>query len=548
VRNLEEQARTQPILILPAGYTRTVGRDAQRMNIMAARIVAETIRTTLGPKGMDKMLVDSLGDITITNDGATILKEMEVEHPAAKMIVEVAKTQEEEVGDGTTTAVVLAGELLKNAEVLLDQEVHPTIIANGYKIAAEKAEEILSRIAIKVDEKNEEKYLRKVVETAIRGKASELVSQKLTDILVKAALQVKEERDGKFTIDKDNIKIQKRMGGGTEDTELIDGIVIDKERVHEGMPKIVYNAKIALLDVPLEIEKTEIDAQIRIETPEQMQLFLKQEENMLREMVEKIKKSGANVVFCQKGIDDVAQHFLAKEGIFAVRRVSESDMKRLARATGAKIVSSLDDLSEKDLGFAQIVEERKIAGEAYTFVMKCKNPKAVTIFIRGGTEHVVDEIERAVDDAIGNMKAVIETRQVVAGGGAPESEVAKELRKYAEKLSGREQLAVRAFADALEIIPRTLAENAGLDPIDIMAELRAQHEQGKIWSGVNVNEGKVSDMLKQEVIEPLKIKVQAIKSAAEAAIMILRIDDVIAAGKVKETKPSKPETSEESYE
>ncbi|MCW1301044.1 MAG: thermosome subunit beta [Candidatus Nanoarchaeia archaeon] len=548
MRNLEEQARTQPILILPAGYTRTVGRDAQRMNIMAARIVAETIRTTLGPKGMDKMLVDSLGDITITNDGATILKEMEVEHPAAKMIVEVAKTQEEEVGDGTTTAVVLAGELLKNAEVLLDQEVHPTIIANGYKIAAEKAEEILSRIAIKVDEKNEEKYLRKVVETAIRGKASELVSQKLTDILVKAALQVKEERDGKFTIDKDNIKIQKRMGGGTEDTELIDGIVIDKERVHEGMPKIVYNAKIALLDVPLEIEKTEIDAQIRIETPEQMQLFLKQEENMLREMVEKIKKSGANVVFCQKGIDDVAQHFLAKEGIFAVRRVSESDMKRLARATGAKIVSSLDDLSEKDLGFAQIVEERKIAGEAYTFVMKCKNPKAVTIFIRGGTEHVVDEIERAVDDAIGNMKAVIETRQVVAGGGAPESEVAKELRKYAEKLSGREQLAVRAFADALEIIPRTLAENAGLDPIDIMAELRAQHEQGKIWSGVNVNEGKVSDMLKQEVIEPLKIKVQAIKSAAEAAIMILRIDDVIAAGKVKETKPSKPETSEESYE
>lgn len=545
---MEEQARTQPILILPAGYTRTVGRDAQRMNIMAARIVAETIRTTLGPKGMDKMLVDSLGDITITNDGATILKEMEVEHPAAKMIVEVAKTQEEEVGDGTTTAVVLAGELLKNAEVLLDQEVHPTIIANGYKIAAEKAEEILSRIAIKVDEKNEEKYLRKVVETAIRGKASELVSQKLTDILVKAALQVKEERDGKFTIDKDNIKIQKRMGGGTEDTELIDGIVIDKERVHEGMPKIVYNAKIALLDVPLEIEKTEIDAQIRIETPEQMQLFLKQEENMLREMVEKIKKSGANVVFCQKGIDDVAQHFLAKEGIFAVRRVSESDMKRLARATGAKIVSSLDDLSEKDLGFAQIVEERKIAGEAYTFVMKCKNPKAVTIFIRGGTEHVVDEIERAVDDAIGNMKAVIETRQVVAGGGAPESEVAKELRKYAEKLSGREQLAVRAFADALEIIPRTLAENAGLDPIDIMAELRAQHEQGKIWSGVNVNEGKVSDMLKQEVIEPLKIKVQAIKSAAEAAIMILRIDDVIAAGKVKETKPSKPETSEESYE
>lgn len=545
---MEEQARTQPILILPAGYTRTVGRDAQRMNIMAARIVAETIRTTLGPKGMDKMLVDSLGDITITNDGATILKEMEVEHPAAKMIVEVAKTQEEEVGDGTTTAVVLAGELLKNAEALLDQEVHPTIIANGYKIAAEKAEEILSKIAIKVDEKNEEKYLKKVVETAIRGKASELVSQKLTDILVKAALQVKEERDGKFTIDKDNIKIQKRMGGGTEDTELIDGIVIDKERVHEGMPKVVYNAKIALLDVPLEIEKTEIDAQIRIETPEQMQLFLKQEENMLREMVEKIKKSGANVVFCQKGIDDVAQHFLAKEGIFAVRRVSESDMKRLARATGAKIVSSLDDLSEKDLGFAQIVEEKKIAGEAYTFVMKCKNPKAVTIFIRGGTEHVVDEIERAVDDAIGNMKAVIETRQVVAGGGAPESEVAKELRKFAEKLSGREQLAVRAFADALEIIPRTLAENAGLDPIDILAELRAQHEQGKIWSGVNVNEGKVSDMLKQEVIEPLKIKVQAIKSAAEAAIMILRIDDVIAAGKVKETKPSKPETSEESYE
>ena len=543
---MPEQAQpTQPILILPAGYTRTVGKDAQRMNIMAARIVAETVRTTLGPKGMDKMLVDSLGDITITNDGVTILKEMEVEHPAAKMLVEVAKTQEEEVGDGTTTAVVLAGELLKNAEALLDQEVHPTVIANGFKLAAEKAEEILKKIAIKVKPSEEEKMLKKVVKTAITGKSSEVVSDKLVDILVKAALQVKEERNGQFTIDKDNIKIQKKIGGGIDDTELIEGVVIDKERVHGDMPKVVHNAKIALLDCPLEIEKTEIDAQIRIESPEQMELFLKQEEKMLKEMVEKIKKSGANVVFCQKGIDDVAQHFLAKAGIFALRRVSESDMKRLAKATGAKIVSSLDDLTSKDLGYAALVEERKVAGEAFTFVTKCKNPRAVTIFVRGGTEHVVDEIERAIEDALGDLKAVIESGAVVAGGGAPEAEIAKELRKFSEKLSGREQLAVRAFADALEVIPRTLAENAGLDPIDIIVDIRARHEQGQIWAGVDLENGKISNMLKLQVIEPLKVKTQAIKSAAEAAIMILRIDDVIAASKIKEeTKPSRgPEES-----
>ena len=525
--------KTTPILILPEGYQRTMGRDAQRTNIMAARIAAETVRTTLGPRGMDKMLVDSLGDVVITNDGVTILEEMEIEHPAAKMMVEIAKTQEEEVGDGTTTAVVLSGELLKNAEVLLDQEIHPTIIAKGYKLAADKAEEVLKKIAVNLKDEKEREILEAVVRTAIIGKGSQSPREKLVKILVDAVEQIKEESEGKALIELDNIKLQKKVGGSVDDTELIEGVVIDKERVHGDMPRVVEKAKIALLDVALEIEKTEVDAQIRIERPEQLQTFIAEEEKMLKEMVEKVKKSGANVLFCQKGIDDIAQHFLAKAGIFTIRRVSESDMKKLAKATGARIVSSLDDLSPKDLGYAEVVEERKVAGESFTFVKKCKNPKAVTILIRGGTEHVVDEAERAIKDALGDLKAVIEDGKVVAGGGAPEMEVSKELRKFAETLSGREQFAVRAFADAMEIIPKTLAENAGLDPIDMLVEIKARHEKGEKWAGVDIS-GKVSDMWKLKVIEPLKVKTQAIKSASEAASMILRIDDVIAAGKLKE--------------
>ncbi len=535
---------TQPILILPENYSRIIGKDAQRTNIMAARVVAETVRTTLGPKGMDKMLVDSLGDITITNDGVTILEEMEIAHPAAKMLVEVAKTQEEEVGDGTTTAVVIAGELLKQASELLDQEIHPTIIAKGYRMAADKAEEILNQFAIDV-KPNDKETMEKIAITAMTGKSAEMAREKLAKLLVEAVTQVTEEKNGKRSIDLDNIKIEKRTGGGIDDTELIHGIVIDKERVHSDMPKVVKNAKILLIDTAIEVKETETDAQIRITSPEQLQAFLEQEERMLRDMVEKIKKSGANVVFCQKGIDDLAQHLLAKAGIYAVRRVKKSDMEKLAKATGAKIVSDLDDVEKKDLGYAGVVEERKFGEDALTFVMECKNPKAVTILVRGGTEHVIDEIERAIEDALGDLASVIECGKIVPGGGAPEIEVAKHLSDFAERLSGREQLAVKAFAKALEIIPRALAEKAGLDPIDMLVELKASHESGKKNYGLDVFEGKVVDMFERGVVEPLEVKTQAIKSASEAAIMILRIDDVIAASQKEEKGPKMPEGEEE---
>jgi len=520
----------QPILILPEGTLRQIGRDAQRSNIAAARAVAEAVRTTLGPMGMDKMLVDSIGDIIITNDGATILDEMELEHPAAKMMVEIAKTQEEEVGDGTTTAVVLAGELLKNAEKLLDQNIHPTVITKGFKIAKEEALKFLRSIAKKIDI-NDEETLKKIAMTAITGKSAEKASEHLADIAVKAVKAICEEVDGKVKIDTDNIQLVKKQGGSIEDTELIKGIIIDKEVVHSGMPKIVKNAKIALIDSPLEIKETETDAEIRITSPEQLQAFIEQEEKMLREMVEKIKSVGANVVFCQKGIDDIAQHYLAKYGILAARRVKKSDMEKLAKATGARIVTNIKDLTENDLGYAEVVEEKKIGGEAMIFVRGCKDPKAVSILIRGGTEHVVEEVERALEDAIGSVASALEDGYAVAGGGAPEEAVANHLRDFAEKFSGREQLAILAFADAMEVIPRTLAENAGLDPIDILAELRAAHEKGNHTYGINVFEGKVEDMWEKGVVEPLKIKTQAIKSASEAAEMILRIDDVIAASK-----------------
>jgi thermosome len=526
--------QTQPIFILPEGYSRQMGKDAQRTNIMAARVVAETVRTTLGPKGMDKMLVDSLGDVVITNDGVTILEEMEIEHPAAKMMVEIAKTQEEEVGDGTTTAVIVAGELLKRAESLLEQDIHPTVIARGYQMAADKAQEILEKMAIPV-KITDERIMEKVVSTAMSGKGSVAIRDTLNKILVKAVKEVAEQDDGKYIVDLDNIKLEKKTGGGVSDTELIQGITIDKERVHSEMPREVKDAKILILDSSLEVKEAEGDAQIRINTPDQLKAFIDQEEKMMRDMADKIKKTGATVVFCQKGIDDMAQYFLAKAGIYACRRVKQSDISKLAKATGAKIVTNLDDSSPRDLGYAGLVEERKIAGEAMTFVRNCKNPKAVTILIRGGTEHVIDEVERAVEDALGDLAAVIEIGKVVAGGGSPEIEVSKELLKHSAGLSGREQLAVRAFAEALEVIPRTLAENGGLDPIDVLINIKAAHEEGKRWAGVDVSTGKIVDMQQAEVLEPLKVKTQAVKSASEVAVMILRIDDVIAAGKLSKS-------------
>ncbi|MFH1408723.1 MAG: thermosome subunit beta [Nanoarchaeota archaeon] len=527
----------QPIFILPEGTQRNTGKNAQRNNIMAAKLVAETVRTTLGPKGMDKMLVDSLGDIVVTNDGVTILEEMNIEHPSAKMIVEVAKTQEDEVGDGTTTAVVLAGELLKKAEELLDMEIHPTVIARGYRLAENKAQEILQSIAVSITDSDVD-VLKNIAITAMTGKGAESAKDVLADISVKAVKQVADRRDHGFTIDKNNIKIEKKVGASVDESELVQGIVLDKERVHSGMPRFVKNAKVALVDAAIEIKSTETDAKINISDPEKMQAFLDMEEKMLRDMVAKVKASGATVLFCQKGIDDMAQHFLSREGIYACRRVSKSDMENLARATGAQVVSNLDDLSTKDLGFAGVVEERRVGDEDMTYVKECKNPKAVTILVRGGTEHVVAEVKRAMEDAVGDVSAAIIGGKVVAGAGAPEIELAKQLRKYAETLSGREQLAVEAFAESLEIIPRTLAENAGLDPIDVLTELKSAHDKkdGK-WAGVNVFTGKVMDAWKKGVIEPLKIKTQAVSSAAEVAVMILRIDDVIASTSSRDAGP-----------
>ncbi len=533
-----------PILILKEGTQRTVGRDAQRMNIMAARVIAEAVRTTLGPRGMDKMLVDSLGDVVITNDGVTILKEMDVEHPAAKMIIEVAKTQENEVGDGTTTAVVLAGELLKKAEELLDQDIHPTVIARGYRLACEKAMQILDEIAINIDIEDDE-ILKRVAATAITGKHAEYAVDHLANLVVQAVKKVAEKTDSGYKVDEDNIKIEKKHGGGVEDTQLIDGIVIDKEVVHPGMPKRVKNAKIAVLKAALEVKETEIDAEINITDPDMVQKFIEQEERMIKEMVDRIVQAGANVVFCQKGIDDLAQYYLAKAGVLAVRRVKQSDIEKIAKATGAKIITDIRDIKPEDLGEAELVEERKVGDEEMVFVTGCKNPKAVTILVRGGTEHVVDEVERSLTDAIKAVKAALESGKVVAGGGAPEIELSLRLKQWAPTLGGREQLAAEAFASALEIIPRSLAENAGLDPIDILVELRRAHEEGKVTYGIDVFEGKVVDMKEKGVLEPLRVKKQAISSATEVAIMILRIDDVIAAKGIEKEK-EKSEGGEES--
>ncbi len=520
----------QPIFILPEGSQRTMGRNAQRANIMAAKAVSEMVRTTLGPKGMDKMLVDSMGDIVITNDGVTILEEMNVEHPAAKMIVEVAKTQEDEIGDGTTTAVVIAGELLKKAEDLLDQDVHPTLIVRGYRMAAEKALDVLNKIAEPITEKDID-MLEKIAMTAMTGKGAEKAKELLSKLAVKAVKDVADMINGKTSISKDNIKIEKKVGGAVEDSELVEGIILDKEKVHPSMPDVVKNAKVALLDVAIEIKNTETEAKIQITDPNQLQGFIDMEEKIIRDKVEKVAKSGATVVFCQKGIDDLAQHFMAKKGIYAARRVGKSDMEKLARATGGKIVTSLEDLSLADLGNAGIVEAKKVGDEDMTFVRECKNAKAVTILIRGATEHVVAEVKRAIEDSIGDVASALVSGKVVAGAGATEIELALQLRRFAESLSGREQLAVVSFAEAVEIIPKTLAENSGLDPIDLLTELKSQHDKGRKWAGIDVFTGKVMDAWKEGVLEPLKVKTQAISSASEVAGMILRIDDVIASGK-----------------
>ncbi len=532
-------SNVQPIFILPEGTQRTSGKQAQRVNISAAQQVAEQVKSTLGPKGMDKMLVDSLGDVTVTNDGITILEEMSIEHPSAKMIVEVAKTQEEEVGDGTTTAVVLAGELLKNAESLLEQNVHPTVITKGYRMAFEKAIELLNNISEKISLKDV-KLMNNIAITAMTGKGSEYAKEHLAELIVQAIKSISEEKDGKIIINRDDIKLEKKVGAGVEATELVKGIILDKERVHSGMPRIIENVKIALVDSAIEIKNTEIDAKIQITDPSQMQAFLDQEEAMLRKMVQKIIGSGANMLICQKGIDDVAQHFLAKNGIYAVRRVKKSDMEKLSRATSGKIITNIEDLSKADLGNAGLVEEVKVGDEEMTFIRECKNPKSVTMLIRGGTAHVVDEVKRAIEDAIGDLAAALNNGKVVGGAGSSEVEVSRELKKYAQQFSGREQLAINAFAATMEIIPKTLAENAGLDPIDILTEMRSEHKKGSKWAGIDVFSGRVVDSWRKGVIEPLKIKTQAISSAAEVAIMILRIDDVIAGSGSGKGMPEMP--------
>lgn len=519
-----------PVLILKEGATQTKGRDAQKNNITAAKLIAEVVASSLGPRGMDKMLVDSLGDVTITNDGATILKEIDVQHPAAKMMVEISKATDNEVGDGTTSVVVLAGALIEKAEDLISKDVHPTIIVDGYRKSALKAIEILSNLAQKIDGGDKSQLVR-VARTSMQTKLVSKESNELAEIVVNAALQVSEKFDSKYKVDIEDVKVEKKAGGSLRDTKLIKGIVLDKEVVHGGMPKRVEKAKIALINSALEIEKTEFDAKINISSPDQMKMFLEEENKMLMTMVDKITKSGANVVICQKGIDDIAQHYMAKANILAVRRVKESDMTKLSRATGARIVSNLDDLSSKELGLADLVEERKVETDKWVFVEGCRHPKSVTILIRGGSQRVVDEAERSIHDALMVTKDVLERPAIVAGGGSPESYTAGKLREWSNSLSGREQLAAEKFAESLEVIPLRLAENAGMDPIDTLTELRSKQLKGSKWSGIDVRNGKVTDMSKLDIVEPLSVKEQIIKSATEVASMILRIDDVIASSK-----------------
>ncbi|MFP4545470.1 MAG: thermosome subunit beta [Methanomassiliicoccales archaeon] len=516
-----------PILILREGTKREKGKDAQYNNITAARTIADSVRSSLGPRGMDKMLVDSMGDVVITNDGVTILKEMDIEHPAAKMVVEVAKAQEEETGDGTTTAVVVAGELLKKAVDLIESNVHPTIITGGYRLAAQKAMELLGEMAIDVAVDDRE-TLKKIAMTAMISKAVSGSREHFAGLAVDAISAVAEEIDGKRTVDVDNVQVVKKQGGSMEDTELVQGVIVDKEPVNPSMPKYIEDARIALIDAPLEVKKTEIDAKIEINDPSQLQAFLDEEEKMLRKMVSDIKSTGANVVMCQKGIDDLAQHFLAKEGIFALRRVKKSDMEKLAKATGASISNKISELSAEDLGYAAQVEMRRVQEDEMTFVTGCKNPKAVSILIRGGTQHVVEEIERSLEDAMRVVMDAVEDGKMVTGGGSTAVELAMKLREYASSVGGREQIAIDAFASSMEVVPTALAENAGLDPIDVLIDLRKAHKSGQSRAGINVHTGEVVDMFEENVLEPFRVGKQAINSATDAAVMILRIDDVIA--------------------
>ena len=519
-----------PVLILKEGASQTKGRDAQKNNIAAAKLISEVVKSSLGPRGMDKMLVDGLGDVTITNDGATILKEIDVQHPAAKMMVEISKATDNEVGDGTSSVVVLAGALIEKAEELITKDVHPTIIVDGYRKSAIKSIEIFNQIAQKIDAGNKSELI-KVAKTSMQTKLVSKESNELSEIVVNAALQVSESNDSGYIVDIDDVKVEKKAGGSLRDTKLIKGIVLDKEVVHGGMPKRIEKAKISLVNSALEIEKTEFDAKINISSPDQMKMFLEEENKMLKSMVDKIISSGANVAICQKGIDDVAQHYLAKSNILAVRRVKESDMTKLARATGARIVNNLEDLSSKDLGAADLVEERKVETDKWVFIEGCKHPKAVTILIRGGSQRVVDEADRSIHDALMVTKDVMEKPFIVAGGGSPESFVAGKLRDWSSTLSGREQLAADKFAESLEVIPLALAENAGMDPIDTLTELRSKQAKGSKWSGIDARSGKIVDMSKLDIVEPLSVKEQIIKSATEVASMILRIDDVIASSK-----------------
>jgi len=520
-------AEQQPIIILREGTTREKGKDARSNNIIAAMAISDAVKSTLGPKGMDKMLVDSMGNAVITNDGAIILKEIDIEHPAAKMVVEVAKSQDEECGDGTTSVVILTGELLKVAGGLLDQNIHPTVITAGYKFAADEAIGIINKIAIPLKSDDRE-TLRNLAMTAMASKGASGSKELLADVVVNAVTSVSENINGKTIVDLDNIQIKKQQGGSIEDTEIINGIILDKERVNNDMPQNVKNAKIALVNIAFEIKKTEVDARIQINDPTQLQSFLDEEETMLRKMVEKITKSGANVLICQKGIDDIVQYLFAKEGIYAVRRASENDIKKLAKATGARIISNLDDLNKNDLGYAGMVEGKKYGDDKFTFIIKCKNPKAVSIMIRGGTEHVVDELERGLHDSLSVVKVALEDGKIITGGGSTATTIAMGLRDYASSVGGREQMAIEAFANAMEIIPKTLSQNAGLDPIDIMLKIRTEHKKGNKYAGVNVLEKKVDNMLRNNVIEPIRLGLNEIRAASEAATMILRIDDVIA--------------------
>jgi thermosome len=519
-----------PVLILKEGASQTKGRDAQKNNMAAAKLISEVVRSSLGPRGMDKMLVDGLGDVTITNDGATILKEIDVQHPAAKMMVEISKATDNEVGDGTSSVVVLAGALIEKAEELITKDVHPTIIVDGYRKSALKSIEIFNHLAQKIDPGNKTELIR-VARTSMQTKLVSKDSDELSEVVVNAALQVSEPNESAYIIDIDDVKVEKKTGGSLRDTKLIKGIVLDKEVVHGGMPKRVEKAKIALINSALEIEKTEFDAKININSPDQMKMFLEEENKMLKNMVDKIISSGANVAICQKGIDDVAQHYLAKSNVLSVRRVKESDMTKLSRATGARTVNNLEDLSSKDLGSADLVEERKVETDKWVFIEGCKHPKAVTILIRGGSQRVIDEAERSIHDALMVTKDVMEKPSIVAGGGSPESYVAGKLREWSSTLSGREQLAADKFAESLEVIPLALAENAGMDPIDTLTELRSKQTKGSKWSGIDARGGKVVDMSKLDIVEPLSVKEQIIKSATEVASMILRIDDVIASSK-----------------